>query len=254
MKHWISFSGGIGSAASAVIAHIEGYDFEMVMADTGIEDDDLWRFSNDVATLLKKELIVLRTGKTPWDVYEEKRYIGNTRTAHCSTVLKTDPVMRFLNKYASVGDPLVLGMNLGELDRIDRASEKWNPRPVKSLIVDHKWTQNDCRNYFQFMGIKLPRLYDMGFPHNNCGGFCCKAGLTQFATLLREMPERFEQHSRQMRKTMKAIGPTAKPFLRKVIDGKTHYLTLDEFREKVQSGELTVSSFDYGGCGCFTDD
>lgn len=25
-------------------------------------------------------------------------------------------------------------------------------------------------------GIEPPRLYAMGFAHNNCGGFCCRAG------------------------------------------------------------------------------
>lgn len=253
MKHWISFSGGLGSAASALIAHFHGYHFELVMADTGIEDEDLWRFSDDVAKFVGKEIIVLRTGKTPWSVFEEKRWIGNTRTAHCSEVLKTAPVRRFLDQFADPLDPLVLGMKFGELDRIDRAKEKWQPRPVKSLLCDHGWNNFTVSEVFALIGIKIPRLYEMGFLHNNCGGFCCKAGLKQFATLLETMPGRYAHHEAEMEKTMASIGETARPFLRKVVDGKTTYLTLREFREKYESGEIKVSPYDHGGCGCFTD-
>jgi len=33
-------------------------------------------------------------------------------------------------------------------------------------------------------GIALPRLYGLGFSHNNCGGFCIKAGQANFKLLL----------------------------------------------------------------------
>jgi 3'-phosphoadenosine 5'-phosphosulfate sulfotransferase (PAPS reductase)/FAD synthetase len=253
MTHWISFSGGLGSAASALIAKIHDYDFEMIMADTAIEDEDLWRFSDDVARFVGKELIILRTGKTPWDVYEEKRWIGNTRTAHCSEVLKTIPVRQFLDKFAKPDDPLVLGMNFGELDRIDRARSKWSPRPVKSLLCDYGWGDFTIREAFSLIGIEIPRLYKMGFPHNNCGGFCCKAGLKQFATLLDHMPDRFAEHETRMENTMQAIGGTAKPFLRKTSNGETNYLTLREFREGYEVGDIKPGTYDYGGCGCFTE-
>ena len=48
----------------------------------------------------------------------------NTRTAHCSTELKTVPVKKWLDENAKPDDPLVLGMDWSEMDRIERASEK----------------------------------------------------------------------------------------------------------------------------------
>jgi len=254
VKHWISFSGGKGSAATVLLAHILGYDFEMIMADTGIEDEDLWRFTDDVAKFVGKEVIILRTGKTPWDVYREKRYIGNTRTAHCSTELKTKPVMRFLNKYAGASEPLVLGMNLGEIDRIDRAALNWSPRPVKSLLCEYQWGNRFIDHLFAWFGIELPRLYKMGFPHNNCGGFCCKAGLTQFNTLLERLPGVYAKHEKEMGLVMKDIGDTARPFLRKKANGETQYLTLTDFRERVERNEIDVPLYEFGGCGCFSDE
>jgi hypothetical protein len=57
-----------------------------------------------------------------------------------------------------------------------------------------------------------------------------------------------------MNSAMDKIGPTARPFLRKTIDSKTEYLTLDSFREKYLAGDLDISPYDFGGCGCFSDD
>lgn len=50
------------------------------------------------------------------------------------------------------------------------------------------------------------------------------------------------------------IRLSARPFLRKNIDGVTNYLRLSEFRELAQSGKITVEDFEFGGCACFVDE
>ena len=54
----VSFSGGIGSAASALVAHENELEFQCVFADTLIEDEDLHRFMDDVARVIGKECIL----------------------------------------------------------------------------------------------------------------------------------------------------------------------------------------------------
>ena len=166
MTYQISFSGGLGSAVSALIAKEQGLDFNLIFADTLIEDEDLYRFNDDIARACGKEIVHLTDGRTPWDVYVDKRWIGNTRTAHCSTELKTVPVRNWLAENANPDDPLVLGMDMSELDRLERAQANWD-RPVISLINQYKvW-----RPYWQGMldkyGIAPPRLYKQGYEHNN---------------------------------------------------------------------------------------
>ena len=97
MKYQISFSGGLGSGISALIAFEKGVDFNLIFADTLIEDEDLYRFNSDIARAVGKEIITLTDGRTPWDVFVDKRWIGNSRTAHCSTELKTKPVKAWLD-------------------------------------------------------------------------------------------------------------------------------------------------------------
>ncbi|MCD6006880.1 phosphoadenosine phosphosulfate reductase domain-containing protein [Halomonas sp. IOP_31] len=254
MTYQISFSGGMGSAVSALVALENDLDFNLIFADTLIEDEDLYRFNDDVARACGKEIIHLTDGRTPWDVYAEKRWIGNTRTAHCSTELKSKPVRAWLGEHAAPSDPLVLGMDMSELDRIERAQKHWAPRPVVSLLNRYQIWRPQYDEILARYGIRKPRLYSQGYEHNNCGGFCCKAGLVQFERLYRTNPKRFAFHEAEMDRVLAEIGPTARPFLRQVQSGVTYYLTLREFREQLQDGTMELPMFSEAGCGCFTDE
>lgn len=250
----ISFSGGLSSAISAFIAYENNLEFRLIFADTLIEDEDLYRFINEVSKAVDSKIIWLKDGRNPWEVFIHKRWIGNSRVAPCSSVLKTKQIKDWLKENSDISEPLVLGMDWSESDRLERAQKVWSPRPIISLLNDYKVSRPEYEKYLIKYGIKKPRLYDQGFPHNNCGGFCVRSGLKQFATLLETMPERYKFHEEQMEQAMEKIGDTAKPFLQKTTDKKKSYLTLKEFRELYEKGEIKVEPFDYGGCGCFVDD
>lgn len=124
-KYWISYSGGISSAVSCILADDLELDYEIIFADTTVEDVDLYRFNNDLCKTLSKDMITVTTGMNPWDSFVKHRWIGNTRTAHCSSDLKTDPIRKFMDKFAGPDDILVLGMNWDEIDRVERAQKNW---------------------------------------------------------------------------------------------------------------------------------
>lgn len=252
MKYWISFSGGLGSGISALVAHEMGLDFDLVFADTLIEDGDLYRFNLDIARAVGKEIVTLTDGRTPWDVFADKKWIGNTRTAHCSTELKTKPVKAYLAENAKEGDVMVLGMDWSEMDRLERAQKHWS-MPVVSILNDFNIGRDKFDGLLEKYGIEKPRLYKLGFLHNNCGGFCCKAGQAQFKMLLDRFPERYKWHEEQMIIATDKIGETARPFLRVTINKQLNYLTLKEFRQHVTEGKQ-VDMFSESGCGCFTDE
>jgi hypothetical protein len=252
MTYQISFSGGISSAVTALLAHELGLDFNLIFADTLIEDEDLYRFNEDVARSVGKEIVHLKDGRTPWDVFIDKRWIGNTRTAHCSEELKSKPIREWLKINSEPDDPLVLGFDLSELDRLERRQGTWAPRLVISLLVDHKIHRPHYDEWLARYGLTKPRLYGEGYSHNNCGGFCVKAGQVQFERLYRLNPERYAHHEAEMERAMSAIGPTAKPFLRKSYRGDIQYLTLRDFREELEAGSAELPMFEDGGaCDCF---
>lgn len=253
VTYQISFSGGMGSAISALVAFERGLNFNLIFADTKIEGAELHRFKNQVAAACQKEIITVTDGRTPWDVYIDKRYIGNTRTAHCSTELKTKPVKAWLDENADPSDPLVLGMDWSEMDRIERAQKNWD-RPVISLLNQFNISRAEYDFILAKYRIRKSSAYKQGFGHDNCGGFCCKAGLVQFERLLRTNPEAYRYHESEMERAMDSIGPTARPFLRTTVDGELKYLTLKEFRHRIEAGTAELPMFDEQGCGCFTDE
>jgi hypothetical protein len=101
-------------------------------------------------------------------------------------------------------------------------------------------------------GIAVPRLYGAGYPHNNCGGGCVRAGQAQFALLLKENPDRFAYWEAQEQRLREHLGkPVA--ILRDRRGGDTKPLTLAAFREGIEAEpeQLGFDSLDWGGCGCF---
>lgn len=269
----ISLSGGLASAANALLAHESGEPFIMWFADTTIEDDDLYRFVYDIERLRIAPLIRVKDGRDPWDVFVDVEYIGNSRTAHCSAILKTNLIQQRLDLFARPDDPIVIGFSFDEEERQTRAIKRWAPRPVRSLIAEqrlsgHAVEQLVCIKY----GIKKPRLYDMGFVHNSCGGMCVRGGQGQFANLLEKRPALYMKHEQRNEWARKAIQQkaairiangtykgksqtgSAGGFIRVRRNGETEYLHMKEFRERVQSGELIPANYEMGGCGCFTDD
>jgi hypothetical protein len=97
-------------------------------------------------------------------------------------------------------------------------------------------------------GIAPPRLYAMGFPHNNCGGFCIKAGQAHFKLLLEKLPERYAFHEQQEQELRKLLGDVS--ILRDRRGGKVRPLTLAEFR----AGYPNADKHEWGGCGCALED
>ena len=101
-------------------------------------------------------------------------------------------------------------------------------------------------------GIRPPRLYELSFPHNNCGGFCVRAGQAQFRKLLEVFPDRYRQHEAE-EADLRAYLDKDVAILRDRRGGQTKPLTLRDFRARLEGGEA-CDAFDWGGCGCFVSD
>ena len=108
-RHVVQFSGGIGSFAVAVwVARKYGTrNLTLLIADTGIEDDDLWRFADDTSRLLGVPLTKVADGRTPWEVFRDVRFLGNDRLAPCTRLLKQVPCREWMEQHADPADTLV---------------------------------------------------------------------------------------------------------------------------------------------------
>lgn len=256
MKHVVLFSGGIGSWATARrVRMAQGDELILLFTDTMIEDDDLYRFLNDAATDCGGTLIRLADGRTPWELFFDEKFIGNTRVDICSRVLKRDLARKWIEANCDPGDTTVyIGVDWSEIHRFERAAPRWLPYTLAAPLCDAPYlSKDDMLAMAETAGLLPPRLYAMGFPHNNCGGFCVKQGQAGFLHLLKMMPERYAEHEVQEARFREEINSNV-AILRDRRGGTTKPLTLADLRVRADESPDQLDLFDWGGCGCMIDD
>jgi hypothetical protein len=218
-----------------------------------MEDEDLYRFLHEAHASIGGQLVTLCDGRTPWQVYEKERYIGDSRIDPCSKILKRKLLDKWRNENC---DPetstFYVGIDWTEKHRLDRLQKLVAPwRYEAPLLAPPYTTKWMLLAELKEDGIEPPRLYKMGFAHNNCGGFCCKAGHSHFRHLLATMPDRYRYHEEQEAR-LRGLGING-AILKTQVGGIRRKITLREFREAIESdtqGNLFEEDDLAAGCGC----
>lgn len=254
MRYVVMFSSGAGSwAAARRIVDLHGADdVTLLFTDTSTEDEDNYRFLREAADDIGAPLVQIRDGRDVWDVFRDARMIGNTRLSVCSRILKQRPARDWLDANCDpAGTTVVVGIDWTESHRLAAMTRAYEPFGLAAPLCDPPYSDRD--EIFADLasrGIKRPRLYDLGFAHANCGGFCVRAGQGQFAHLLATMPERYAYHE-QREQDMRTYLDKDVAILRDRHGGTTKALTLRVLRERIQA-DVEIDEADLGGCGCFT--
>jgi hypothetical protein len=256
MRHIVHFSGGITSwAAARRVVDRHGVErVVLLFADTLIEDEDVYRFLADASRDLGIPLTRIADGREPWQVFEDERFIGNSSKDPCSKILKRKLLDRWGRETAEPGDIHYIGLDWTEPHRVERFTAAMGKKgfTVEAPMTEAPYlTKSQLCDEVRRRGFEPPRLYAMGFPHANCGGFCVKAGQAQFKRLLEVFPERFAHHEAAEEKLRSLLGKDVS-IMRDRRRGKSLPLTMRDFRERVQRNE-TIDLFDWGGCGCAVD-
>lgn len=248
------FSGGIGSwaAAARVVERHGPDDVTLLFADTRMEDADLYRFLDDCERDLGVPITRIADGRDIWAVFRDVRFLGNTRVDPCSRVLKREPMRRWLDANCDPDDTTVyLGYEWTEPHRVERAARFWAPWRVESPMAERPYlTKPQMISWAKRRGLRAPRLYDMGFAHNNCGGGCVKAGVGQFAQLYDAMPEVYDRWEREEETLRAELGDVS--ILRDRAGGDTTPLTLRDLRLRIESG-ASLPLWEIGGCACLEE-
>jgi len=294
-QHVVMWSGGITSWATAKIV-VDRHGSEnttLLFADTNYEDPDLYRWNTDAAASLGMTITRVADAqeRTPWDVFRDKKYIGNTRIAPCSQLLKQVPCREWLAENRDPANTVVyVGIDWTETHRLPgviagyahplRGCDKQRciglfnedgrlPGPGCKDLLDTPWTpqfpltekgfrrdKDEWIEEAERAGLTVPRLYGLGFPHNNCQGACIKAGQAQWARVLEVFPERYAA-AEASEEAMRADLGKDVAFLRDRRGGETKPLPLKLLRIRLEAdAEQQPGLFDdldWGGCGCLAD-
>jgi hypothetical protein len=251
IKHLVMFSGGLCSwlTAKRVVKRNGPQDVALLFADTKMEDEDLYRFLDEAAANVGAPLIKIADGRTPWGVMEAENLIANYRRDPCSRTLKRELLDRWRDAHCTPEDTTVyIGLNWDEEHRLKRVQARCKPWRYEAPLMEAPFAdKHQMMELLKREGITVPRLYTMGFPHNNCGGFCVKAGQAHFAHLLKTMPERYAMHEAQEEAMRFQVGNHSIMCDRS--GGKARPLTMKELRERVEKQQV-VDLLEWGGCGC----
>jgi hypothetical protein len=257
MKHVVMFSGGAGSceAGKRVAEKYGTDDLTLLFTDTLIEDPDLYRFLTEAAMYVGGELVQLRDGRTPWGVFRDRRLLGNSRIAPCSHELKQKPAREWVEANCDPSDTtLYVGIDWTEIHRLPSIEKGWAPYRIEAPLCEPPYTdKRDTLKRLAEAGIEQPRLYKMGFSHNNCGGGCVRAGKGHFAHLYRVLPEVFAEWEANEEAMRRHLGRDDIAILTEERNGASTPITLRELRERIDAGGA-IDMFDQGGCGCFFDE
>lgn len=258
------FSGGLGSWATAKrVAEQHGTDnlvllFADVKGNTDSphvgEDEDTYRFIREAADDVGGALVTVKDGRDIWQVFTDNRFLGNARLANCSKFLKQQPCREWLEANCDPDHTVVyVGIDWSETHRLPAIQKGYLPYRAEAPMTEKPYLdRGDLEAMCRDAGMEVPRLYRAGFAHNNCGGFCVRAGQAQMELLLREHPERYAYHEAKEQELRDHLDADV-AVLRDRTGGTVTPLTLRRFRERIEDQPSMFDQFDVGGCGCFVD-
>lgn len=209
-------------------------------------------------------LVWLARGGDIWDVFREQRFLGNSSADPCSKLLKRKMADAWLKANCDpTGTTVYVGIDKFEEHRFDdgegggirprRAKDGWQ---YEGPLCEAPFVSPfDVRALMKAEGIAPPRLYAMGYSHNNCGGGCCKMGHAQAALLLRTQPARFGLFEREEESIRQMLGADVSMLTDRTGDGIRKPLTLRALRERIEARPQLGFEFDdwNAGCTCFLE-
>jgi hypothetical protein len=259
VRHVVMFSGGIGSWATAArIAAEHGTDdLTLLFADTLVEDADTYRFLRESAAQVGGTLVEVADGRTPFEVFHDDHFLGNSRLANCSKYLKQQPCREWLQANCDPRETvLYVGIDWTETHRMPAIVAGWEPYEVRAPLTDPPYhAKGQLIAEAERVGLRPPRAYADGFPHANCmAQGCVRGGQAYWHKLLRTKPDVYaatEQAEQEIRQTE---WGSAAAMLRSRVGGTSTPLTLRAFRRQLERQPSMFDQFEWGGCGCFTDE
>ena len=119
-----------------------------------------------------------------WDVFNRTGMMGSTLADPCSRMLKREVLAAYMADMLP-GCVLHVGITVDEIDRMLAIRRNWGRIRVEADLADdptltREKATAECERLLGF----VPELYRRANSHNNCAGFCVKAGHAQMARLL----------------------------------------------------------------------
>lgn len=185
-------------AASAVATKLSNPDV-IAYCEVGSEDEDNARFMADCIPWFGMEITRLSNPRyrDTWSVWAERRYLAGINGAPCTGELKVAPRLAFQRP----DDIHIFGYTAdsSDMQRAEALRENWPELQIETPLIDRGLTKAACFSLINSAGIRLPRVYVMGFPNANCIP-CVKATSPAYWALVRlRFPIEFDRMAKLSR-------------------------------------------------------
>jgi len=202
------------------------------------------------------ELIWLVEGRDPWEVFRDRKFLGNSRIDPCSIKLKREVLAAWRDANANPDeDVFIVGIGTDESHRYDRlavrmAEDGWRYEAPLIGTIEGEIPFV----YLTKASIERPRLYRKGYIHNNCGGYCIKGGHAHYQNRFSVDRDRYEYDAMMERKLATYLGKPVTMLTDRAGDNVKKPMSLDDFADRILSDPQTpLFPYEPGtsGCGCF---
>ena len=186
------FSAGV---SSFIACYLEKETIDKIMY-IHIDDqhEDTMRFLRDCEKALDKKIETLQSPyKSVSRVIQQFRYINGVAGATCTRILKKR--VRKEWEYGKTDLTYVWGYDISERHRAERLQEAFLEHKHLFPLIDRGLTKEDCHGLCSSLGIKRPKMYDLGYRNNNCIG-CVKGGMGYWNKIRKDFPEVFAERAR----------------------------------------------------------
>jgi hypothetical protein len=251
-RRWIDEHGPDGMVL--IFTDVGGSDPDARAKGFTGEHPDTLRFLAEARADLDVPLVTIREGRDIWQVFSDRKWLGNSSLAHCSWELKTKPGREWIEANAPDAEHVLVGIDMTEIERLEEIAKAWLPyKAIAPLAERPYWWKPYLLDMLTERGIKPPVMYEQGFGHANCLT-CVKGGHSHWRRVLALYPETFAYAETREREKRAELGDVA--ILKDRSGGGARPMTLAEFRKRMQDtgGQLSLEdAFDEGGCGCFLE-
>ena len=188
------FSAGVSSFIAAYLLRDEIDKIMYIHIDD--QHEDSIRFLKDCEKAIGKEIEILQSQyKTVESTIKQFKYINGPGGATCTRILKKRVRKEWEMENKGKQITYIWGYDLEERHRRDRLLESMPEFEHKFPLIEKQLKKEDVHGMLRKLGIKRPKMYDLGYSNNNCIG-CVKGGMGYWNKIRRDFPDTFENMAR----------------------------------------------------------
>ena len=189
------FSAGVSSAVATWLMR-DRID-RIIYIHIDDQEEDTLRFLEDCERWWGRKVERLQSPlKTVENACRFRCYVNGVRGAACTRMLKREvrkdweAQTMFFNRFN-----YVWGMDATETKREAERRAEMPDHDHEFPLIEHGVDKEEAHGILARAGVRRPRMYDLGFPNNNCRG-CLKGGMGYFNLVRVLAPEVFWKRSK----------------------------------------------------------